>query len=184
MSEKKEDVDFLKEMEGVEKMDPTSKIEGIYTSDQSFRFEEVRENAQYLPEEDSKIYPYDVDEYVEPDAVIEWKLDGVQPGDFKNLKEGIYAPQSEIDLHHRSVAETRTILWEYLADAHANSERTVLVVHGRGMRGRVKGRLKSFVRVCLIADPKVLAFCSAPRHMGGTGAVLVQLRKIRTVWEG
>jgi len=53
----------------------------------------------------------------------------------------------------------------------------VLISHGRGERSPTPARIKSYVAQWLSQVPDLIAWHSAARHHGGTGAVYVMLRK-------
>jgi DNA-nicking Smr family endonuclease len=53
----------------------------------------------------------------------------------------------------------------------------VLIAHGRGEQSATPARLKSYVAHWLGQLPEVIAYSSADARHGGTGAVLVLLRK-------
>lgn len=180
MSERMDQKDFLDAMEGVEKLDSGNRNESVHKTEQTERTQRLRENAQSHPPKDTNPFLDYVQEYVEPDAYLEWKLPGVQPGDFKNLQLGVYSAEFVLDLHHKSIAETRTLLWDFLNNAIDREVRTVKIVHGRGMRSEPRAKLKSFVVQCLQIHPDVIAYCTTPSHQGGTGATFVQVRKSET----
>ena len=180
MSERIDQNDFLDAMEGVEKLDPGERMENVHKTEQTDRMQRLRDHAQNHPPEDANPFLDYVREYVKPDEFLEWKLPGVQPGDFKNLQLGIYLPNLVLDLHHKSIDETRTELWDFLNAALESEERTVKVVHGRGLRSEPQAVLKSYVVQCLRSHPDVIAYCTAPSNLGGTGATFVQVRKSET----
>jgi DNA-nicking Smr family endonuclease len=55
--------------------------------------------------------------------------------------------------------------------------RAALISHGRGAGRSTPALLKSCVALWLPQFAEVLAFHSAPRHLGGTGATAILLRK-------
>jgi DNA-nicking Smr family endonuclease len=60
----------------------------------------------------------------------------------------------------------------FLADAAARRLGCIRIVHGKGL-----GVLKQHVAGWLMRSDRVLAFASARRQDGGTGAVVVLLRR-------
>jgi DNA-nicking Smr family endonuclease len=93
------------------------------------------------------------------------------------LRRGHWSLQGEIDLHGATSEEARDRLADFLLDARARGARCVRVIHGKGLTS--PGRepvLKGKVRRWLAHWDDVLAYCEAPRHAGGGGAVLVLLR--------
>lgn len=114
---------------------------------------------------------------VEPQQVLEYKLDGVQTGVFKKLRQGKYVIESHLDLHRHTVAEARSAMYQFLQDALRHGFRTLLITHGKGERSNPPARIKSYVNHWLQQVPEVLAFHSAQKQHGGTGSVYVLLRK-------
>lgn len=114
---------------------------------------------------------------VEPREVLEWKKDGVQREVFQRLKTGRYPIEGSLDLHRLSVKEARSAVHKFFRLADAKRWRTVLIAHGRGEQSATPARLKSYVVHWLRQMPQVIAYSSADRRHGGTGAVLVLLKK-------
>jgi DNA-nicking Smr family endonuclease len=94
----------------------------------------------------------------------------------ERLRRGEYAVEDEIDLHGLTSVAARDALREFLGEALLRRLRCVRVVHGKGLRSGPRGPvLKHAVNVWLRRVDRVLAFASAPRRDGGTGAVYVLL---------
>jgi DNA-nicking Smr family endonuclease len=93
------------------------------------------------------------------------------------LRRGHWSLQGEIDLHGLNSEEARDQLADFLLDARSRGARCVRVVHGKGLTSPGKEPvLKGKVRRWLAHWDEVLAYCEAPRHAGGAGAVLVLLK--------
>jgi DNA-nicking Smr family endonuclease len=93
------------------------------------------------------------------------------------LRRGHWTLQGEIDLHGLTADEARDHLSQFLLDARGRGSRCVRVIHGKGLSSPAKEPvLKGKVRRWLAHWDDVLAYCEAPRHAGGGGAVLVLLR--------
>ena len=102
---------------------------------------------------------------------------GIGPDELAKLRRGHWVVQSEIDLHRMTASEARIALADFLAGARARGWRCVRVVHGKGLTS--PGRepvLKGKTRTWLAQWDHVLAYCEAPRHSGGSGAVIVLLK--------
>lgn len=112
-----------------------------------------------------------------PHDIVGWKRDGVQDGVFKNLKLGRYPIEAQLDLHRKTVKESRAEVLRFVRLAQAKGWRSVLVSHGRGERSPTPARIKSYVVHWLSQMDEVLAFHSAERRHGGVGSVYVLLRK-------
>jgi DNA-nicking Smr family endonuclease len=93
------------------------------------------------------------------------------------LRRGHWSVQGELDLHRLNRDEARDALGDFLNDARNFGWRCVRVVHGKGLSSPNREPvLKGKVRRWLSQRDEVLAYCEAPRHSGGSGAVLVLLK--------
>ena len=85
--------------------------------------------------------------------------------------------QGELDLHGQTSVEARDTLADFLAEARQRGCRCVRVIHGKGLTSPNREPvLKGKVRKWLSHWDDVLAYCEAPQHAGGGGAVLILLR--------
>jgi DNA-nicking Smr family endonuclease len=97
------------------------------------------------------------------------------------LRRGHWSVQAEIDLHRLNRDEARDALADFLLEARGNGWRCVRIVHGKGLGSPNREPvLKNKVRRWLAQRDEVLAYCEAPRHAGGGGAVLVLLKSPST----
>ena len=119
----------------------------------------------------------DEDSLVKPDHQFKWQREGTQISVFQYLLRGVYESEVIIDLHHRTIKEAHTLIWDFIASAIENRHRNVLIVHGLGEKSTPQARLKSYVGQALVEHDDVFGFCSAPSELGGVGATLVWLRK-------
>ena len=102
---------------------------------------------------------------------------GLSSDILKKLRRGQWSVQSEIDLHGHRVDEAHDALSDFLVDARQHGYRCVRVIHGKGLTSPNRVPiLKSRVRKWLSHWDEVLAYCEAPQHAGGGGAVLILLR--------
>jgi DNA-nicking Smr family endonuclease len=93
------------------------------------------------------------------------------------LRRGHWSVQGEIDLHGHTTDEAHDALADFLGDARQHGYRCVRVIHGKGLTSPNKEPvLKGKVRRWLAHWDEVLAYCEAPQHAGGGGAVLILLR--------
>ena len=114
---------------------------------------------------------------VETGEELSYLRAGVAPPVLRKLRRGGYAIQAEMDLHGMTSNEARVALREFMAECLALDLRCVRIVHGKGLRSGDRGPvLKTSVNRWLRQWNEVLAFCSAPRRDGGTGAVYVLVR--------
>lgn len=118
------------------------------------------------------------DPLLAPGDELVYRRPGVQDGVLRKLRRGQYRIQGEIDLHGLTVAEARSELKEFLADALMLGVQCVRVVHGKGLRSGHRGPVvKHAVNAVLRRTSAVLAFVSARAVDGGTGAVYVLLSR-------
>jgi len=107
---------------------------------------------------------------------ITFRRDGVQDGIMRKLKRGEYRVDSVCDLHGLRVEEAKAALREFLAESLAYRRRCVRIIHGKGKGSGPKGPvIKTAVNMILRKTGPVLAFTSARRVDGGTGAINVLL---------
>ncbi|MBY4675827.1 DNA endonuclease SmrA [Marinobacterium arenosum] len=115
---------------------------------------------------------------LDPYDPVEWKRDGVQDGVYRNLRLGKYQVDARLDLHRKTVVETKLELVDFLRECQQHGIRTVLVSHGRGAHQKAHGNvLKSYLNQWLPHIDEVQAFHSAQRQHGGLGAIYVLIRK-------
>ena len=114
---------------------------------------------------------------VETGEELSYKRAGVDPRVFRKMRSGKIAVREEIDLHTLTRAEAKAYLLEFIQGSHAKGLRCVRVVHGKGLGSGPAGPvIKHGVNNWLRNWDEVVAFCSAPAHDGGTGAVYVLLK--------
>jgi DNA-nicking Smr family endonuclease len=116
-------------------------------------------------------------EMVEPLAELSFRRTGVQHGVFRNLRLGKYPLDARLDLHKMTVERARQEVYQFIKDCMHNDVRTALITHGKGETREQPALLKSCVAFWLPQIEDVLAFHSAQRPHGGTGATYVLLRK-------
>lgn len=105
---------------------------------------------------------------------------GLQQRVLKKLRRGQYPLGAECDLHGMTVAEARPYLAAFLHGARRHYQTCVRIIHGKGLGSRQKiPVLKHKVNQWLRQREEVLAFCTARRSDGGSGAVYVLLKARR-----
>ena len=93
------------------------------------------------------------------------------------LRRGRWVVQAELDLHRLTTHQAHEALGAFLSEARVSGFRCVRVIHGKGLTSPNREPiLKGKVRRWLARVDDVLAYCEAPRHAGGSGAVVVLLR--------
>ncbi|WP_394184430.1 DNA endonuclease SmrA [Pseudoalteromonas tetraodonis] len=117
-------------------------------------------------------------ELLDPLAILSFKRDGVQSPVFKNVRLAKYQLDATLDLHGQLLKNAHASLLAFVKDCHQRNIRMVLVRHGIGIKNKAKpGILKSYVNQWLQTIPCVLAFHTALRQHGGSGATYVLLKK-------
>lgn len=116
-------------------------------------------------------------ELLQPEDFVEWKLDGVQPKVFRAFQDGKYPVQRSLDLHKVDIRRARSLVSSLISQSIDRDHRCVRILHGRGWRGKPPAQLKSHVVHWLKQHRDVIAYTTAPNRLGGTGAVLVKIRK-------
>ncbi len=110
--------------------------------------------------------------------VLEYRRDGVQHGVYKKLRLGRYEIEARLDLHRMTVEQARREVFQFLRECYYYELRTVIILHGKGDRNPDRvAQLKSHLSVWLPQIDEVMAFHSAQKQHGGTGAVYVMLKK-------
>ena len=100
---------------------------------------------------------------------------GVSPKILKKMKQGRIDHAPCIDLHGQKIEEACKSLSKFIH--YHDDERFIQIIHGKGYNSDQNlSILKSQVVHYLKQHPQVLAFCSCPQKMGGTGAVFVYLK--------
>lgn len=102
---------------------------------------------------------------------------GVRKRLFADLRRGYLEIGLELDLHGLTMAHAERTLDEFLRDCARCGVRCALIIHGKGGHsGERPPVLKRKLNYWLRLYDQVLAFCSATRRDGGTGAVYLLLR--------
>ncbi|MGD2168423.1 MAG: Smr/MutS family protein, partial [Gammaproteobacteria bacterium] len=96
----------------------------------------------------------------------------------RNLRDGRYAVEAELDLHGMRRDTARGALKSFLAECGNCGIGCVRIVHGMGHRSGPAGPiLKHAVQDWLTQWDDVLGFASAGPRRGGNGAVVALLRR-------
>ncbi|MFB2538886.1 Smr/MutS family protein [Acinetobacter sp. c3-l95] len=106
-------------------------------------------------------------------ANLSYRIATLQYRVFEDLKAGRLRWYEAVDLHGCTVEQAREAVLQIIQMAHQDLQNVIKIVHGKGK----DGVLKSYVNTWLRQHPQVLAFVSAPIDQGGTGAVLVLLKR-------
>ena len=120
-------------------------------------------------------------EIQDSDEFMEGCIEGLDRRVLRKLGKGEYSVRAHLDLHGMLRDEAKEEVERFLAKAQQDSQRCVLVVHGRGKNSKdgvpiLKLLLQGWLSRGRISK-RVLAFCTARPEDGGAGAVYVLLRK-------
>jgi DNA-nicking Smr family endonuclease len=97
---------------------------------------------------------------------------------FRDLRRGRFSIEAEIDLHGLNKSQAKAALHDFIVECSALRLRCVRVIHGKGARSGPDGPvLKAGVQHWLAQWDDVLAYVSAARRHGGSGAAYVLLRR-------
>lgn len=106
--------------------------------------------------------------------------EGIAPKTLRQLKQGKLRCQGQLDLHNLTIKEAETILAEFITRCIAAGLRQIRIIHGKGISSiNPHPVLKNQVNNWLRNHPDVLAFASAQKKDGGTGALYVLLKQHR-----
>ncbi|HET7845489.1 MAG TPA: Smr/MutS family protein, partial [Xanthomonadales bacterium] len=103
--------------------------------------------------------------------------DGVAPRVLKQLGRGEFAVRDELDLHHMTAEVAASALSDFLVESRRAGRLCVKVIHGKGLRSSEGPVLKRLVDRLLRRRGDVVAYRSARAVDGGSGAVIVLLRR-------
>jgi DNA-nicking Smr family endonuclease len=107
---------------------------------------------------------------------------GVDASHLRRLVRGEIAIDVEIELHGERADAAKRLVSGTLHEMMRAGERCARIVHGRGRHSEAGPVLKAGVLDWLTSPPLaafVLCFCTAPPELGGAGATLVLLRRVR-----
>ena len=128
-----------------------------------------------LPVGDERVDDF-ADLAIETGEFLEFRRPGIQNRVFRDLQRGVIEAQGTLDLHGLRVREAKPALARFLDYSLASGRRCVRIIHGKGIgSGSQQPVLKQKTNQWLRQKDEVLAFVTAPRWDGGTGAVYVLL---------
>lgn len=106
-------------------------------------------------------------------ATLSYRIATLQHKVFEDLKAGRMRWFEAVDLHGCTIEQARDAVLQVIQMAKDENQNVVKIVHGKGP----EAVLKTYVNGWLRQHRDVLAFVSAPENQGGTGAVLVLLKR-------
>ena len=147
------------------------------------RREIVSEDAEVLAELSDLVSGQGTFELTETEEYVEGARLGLDPRLLSQLRRGEFSVQAHIDLHGMIQPDAKEAVTNFIVDSVRKGHRTVLIVHGRGLRS--PGGLPVLKHAAAqwlshgIAGGYVLAFATARPNDGGAGAVYALLRRER-----
>ena len=121
--------------------------------------------------------PVSPEEALETGEELAYLRQGLSRLVLRRLRRGHWVVQAELDLHGMNRHEAAVSVAEFLHSASQRGRRCVRIIHGKGYGSKNREPvLKSKLRNWLMPRDEVLAFCQAPPHEGGGGALLVLLK--------
>ena len=132
----------------------------------------LREMAQDFPNDAADI---------ETDGEALFQRQGVQHRVMEKLRRGRLRVEAELDLHGCTIDTAKAELALFLRRCRQSGKRCVRVIHGKGL-GSPQGKpiLKRLLPGWLRQRDEVLAYCPATRADGGSGALYVLLKAVRS----
>ncbi|MGO3345482.1 MAG: DNA endonuclease SmrA [Marinomonas sp.] len=178
MNDEEEGSLFAQEVAGIQPLEKTE----VYLAKKGIPvdFHARKRAAIMVQEADNNHLSHDYVEKVGPNDVLAYQRSGVQDGVFKRLRQAKYGIESRLDLHQRTVAQARELVYQFAEDCIRNDIRVAIVVHGKGDRTPdpdKQAMIKSYINKWLRDLDSIMAFHSAQRYHGGLGAVYVLFKK-------
>lgn len=178
MTSKDERLAFLEEMKDVQRIRKPNRAEVSVPKELTPGHLERQRAAVEKPVRDLNPLTSDMVEPLTAHDILSWQRPGVQHGVFRKLRLGQYPIEARLDLHRMTVEEARREVFGFINDCVHYGLRSVIILHGKGERNPDGiAQLKSYLAKWLPELNNVLAFHSAKKHHGGTGAVYVMVRK-------
>jgi DNA-nicking Smr family endonuclease len=143
----------------------------------------VSEDAEVLAELSDLVSGQGTFELTETEEYVEGARLGLDPRLLSQLRRGEFSVQAHLDLHGMIQPDAKEAVTNFIVDSVRKGRRTVLIVHGRGLRS--PGGLPVLKHAAAqwlshgITGGYVLAFATARPNDGGAGAVYVLLRRER-----
>ena len=170
---------FLEEMAGVEPLQVRNKV-ALRKGDINLASQAARRKAAVTEVETrdpNYLHTTDV-KRIGPHDVVGFKRPGIQDGVFRKLRLGKYDMEARLDLHRRTVEQSRSQLFRFISDCLEHDIRSVLILPGKGDRSEGDPAvIKSYLVHWLEQLDDVQAYHTAQPHHGGAGAFYVLLRK-------
>jgi len=170
-----EDDDFAKAVADVRPLKPARRNAPQRPPRPPVPVQTLRDERQALVESIER--PVTLDEALESGEELVFLREGLSRQVLRRLRRGHWVVQAGLDLHGLNRHQAATRVAEFLHTAVHRGLRCVRIVHGKGYGSRNREPvLKGKLRHWLAMKDEVLAYCQAPDHDGGSGALLVLLK--------
>ena len=117
-------------------------------------------------------------ENIESEDELLYLRHGHSPDILNKLKKGYWVVQGSIDLHGMISQEAKSYIVDYIQECKKRHIRCIRIIHGKGIGSKNKEPvLKNKVKNWLVQKDEVIAYAQAPKHDGGSGAVVVLLKE-------
>lgn len=145
----------------------------------------LRESDAFTPT-NSKSENYDFQisvDSIDTKQIKESKFDhGLQHSVIRRFKRGTIPVFKEIDMHGLKYQDAIGVLNESINQITEIKTVCVLFIHGKGL-GSINQTpiIKPLVKQFLSCHPRILAYTPAPKKLGGDGATLALIRRIKRI---
>jgi len=178
MTTKNDRLNFLEEMKDVRRIRKSNRAEITIPRELTPGHLERQRAAVEKPLRDANPLTSDMVDPLTAHDILCWQRAGIQNGVFRKFRLGQYPIEARLDLHRMTVEQARKDVFRFIGDCVRYGLRSVIILHGKGERNPDGvAQLKSYLAKWLPELSDVLAFHSAQKHHGGTGAVYVMVRK-------
>ena len=114
---------------------------------------------------------------VSAEQTLFYAQSGVPPKTIRELKRAQLPIDLTLDLHGMYSRDAEQAVLEVLQQAKVRHLRVLHIIHGKAGRDGSPPVIKNKVNRWLHGHPQVLAFCSCPANMGGSGGIVVLLNR-------
>lgn len=129
-------------------------------------------NAAALPS--ATRTPLSIPQTQTPDTVLSFFTTGLSLAQKTALKKGSLPLDLSLDLHGLTTDAALNALDHFFNHARTNQLRCLHIIHGKSDKN---ARLKNTVCGYLLTQTDILAYHTCPLRLGGTGALLVLLKR-------
>lgn len=169
------DEDFAKAVAGVRPLKPARRAAPGVPPPPPVPLQTLRDERAALLESVNR--PLTPEETLESGEELVYLRDGLSRQVLRRLRRGHWVVQAGLDLHGLNRHEAAAQVAQFLLASAQRGLRCVRIVHGKGYGSKNREPvLKAKLRNWLVMRNEVMAYCQAPDHEGGGGALLVLLK--------